>query len=318
MKQFIYDSEKNEFKAYRFSAGRALKEAARYLGAGLVVAAFIYLLAGLCFHSKEERALRAENRYLEEHYDNMLSKSDLVDDVILSLEMRDDQIYNSIFHTSPPSLDAGGADYGQSENYFNMTEEELIRGSKEALEALEQPFSQVDREIRAIKDKFADEDFKKKYFPSLIPLRNFTIQQTGATLGPRISPFFKTLKLHDGIDLMAPYGAEVVASASGKVVDVIYQSKGLGNRVVIDHGNGICTVYAHLSEIKVAISQNVEQGRVIGKVGNSGTTFASALHYEVIRNGRPVDPVNYFFADLSPALFHEMTSLAATTGQSLD
>lgn len=318
MKLFVYDKQKNEFTEHRLSFGRALKEAARYLCTGLLAAALIYLLAGLVFQSKEERSLRAENRYLEGHYDNMLSKSRLVDDVIYSLEMRDGEIYNAIFHTDPPALETGNADQAQTENYFSMTEEDLILGSQSALEELAQPFAQIDREIRAIKDKFADEDFKKKYFPSIIPLRNFTIQQTGATTGLRISPFFKTLQSHNGIDLMAPYGTEVVAAASGRVVDVICQSKGLGNRVVIDHGNGICTVYAHLSEMNVKISQNVEQGKVIGKVGSSGTTFAAALHYEVLRNGRPMDPVNYFFADLSPALFHEMTRLAETTGQSLD
>lgn len=320
MALYVYDNEKNEFREHRLSLRNALKEAARYLGAGLLAAAAIYLLAGLVFQSKEEKALRAENRYLEEHHDAMLSKSRLVDDVILSLEMRDNGIYNAIFHTDPPAVDAidGSVDTELTEDYFSMTETEFIEGARKALHELEQPFAQIDREIRAIKDKFADPDFKKNNFPSIIPLRNFTIQQTGATVGMRISPFFKTLQEHSGIDLLAPYGTEVVAAASGRVVDVISQSKGLGNRVVIDHGNGLRTVYAHLSETKVAINQTVEQGRVIGRVGSSGAAFAAALHYEVLRDGRAMDPVNYFFADLSPALFHEMTSLALTTGQSLD
>lgn len=320
MALYVYDKEKNEFKEHRLSLRHALKEAVRYLGAGILAAVVIYLLAGFLFQSKEEKALRAENRFLEEHYDSMLSKSRLVDDVIYSLEMRDNDIYNAIFHTDPPAVDAiaGAADTELTEDYFSMSEIELIEGARTALQGLEQPFAQIDREIRAIKDKFADPDFKKNNFPSIIPLRNFTIQQTGATVGMRISPFFKTLQEHSGIDLLAPYGTEVVAAASGRVVDVICQTKGLGNRVVIDHGNGLCTVYAHLSEMKVAINQTVEQGRVIGKVGSSGTAFAAALHYEVLRDGRAMDPVDYFYADLSPALFHEMTTLAHTTGQSLD
>lgn len=320
MTLYVYDNEKNEFREHRLSLPCVLKETVRYLGAGLLAAVVIYLLAGLVFHSKDEKALRAENRYLAGHYDNMLEKSRLVDDVIYSLEMRDEEIYNSIFHTDPPLIDAISGDYDSAggENYFSMEEDELIAGSQAALQTLLPSFSQIDREIRAIKDKFTDPDFQKKYFPSIIPLRNFTIPQTGASTGMRISPFFKTLQNHDGIDLMAPYGTEVVASASGKVVEVLCQAKGLGNMVVIDHGNGIRTVYAHLSEMKVSMYQTVEQGKVIGRVGSSGTSFAAALHYEVLKNGRAMDPVNYFFADLSPVLFNEMERLAATTGQSLD
>ena len=320
MALYVYDNEKNEFREHRLSLRNALKEAARYLGAGLLAAAAIYLLTGLVFQSKEEKALRAENRYLAGHYDAMLEKSRLVDDVIYSLEMRDEGIYNAIFHTDPPAIDAIAGDYdaADGENYFSMDEVGLVEDSQAALQTLLQSFSQIDREIRAIKDKFADQDFQKKYFPSIIPLRNFTIPQTGASTGMRISPFFKTLQSHNGIDLLAPYGTEVVASASGKVVEVLCQTKGLGNMVVIDHGNGIRTVYAHLSEMKVSMYQTVEQGKVIGRVGSSGTSFAAALHYEVLKDGRAMDPVNYFFADLSPALFHEMERLAATTGQSLD
>ena len=110
----------------------------------------------------------------------------------------------------------------------------------------------------------------------------------------------------------------VVAPADGKVVDVLRQSKGLGNLVVIDHGDGLRTVYAHLSDIYVAINQKVSRGKVIGKVGSSGASFTASLHYEVRKEGRAMDPVNYFFASLSPSAYGEMLLVANTTGQSLD
>ena len=117
---------------------------------------------------------------------------------------------------------------------------------------------------------------------------------------------------------MAPYGTDVTATAGGVVVEVLKQNKGLGNMVIIDHGDGFQTTYAHLSDIYVAINQKVKRGKVIGRVGNSGTSFSTSLHYEVRKSGRAVDPVNYFFANLSPSAYSDMLLLANTTGQSLD
>ena len=292
----------------------------RYLSWTLVAAVAIYALFSLIFTSDKERALANENTYLKEHYDNLLERSNLVDDVLDGLESRDSKIYNSIFDIDPPSAEAlyGNDPEEQLERFYADSEQQLVDDSQSVLNELCIIAAQVDRQIRAITEQMEGENFSKNNFPSVIPLRNFTIAQTGATVGRKINPFFKSLSMHGGIDLMAPYGTEVLATADGKVVEVLRQGRGLGNMVIIDHGNGFKTVYAHLSDIYVAINQKVSRGKVIGKVGNSGDSFASALHYEVRKQGRSVDPVNYFFGSLSPALSSEMLLIANTTGQSLD
>ena len=293
---------------------------AAFLGWSLLAAVAFYGLYSLLLTSPREKALQEENAYLKEHYASLLERSELVDDVLDGLEERDSKIYNNIFDINPPSAEAlyGTDPEARLLRFYAEGEQQLIEESHDALDGLCHTAAQVDRQIRAITEQIEGDNFEKNNFPSLIPLRNFTIAQTGATVGRKINPFFKTLSMHGGIDLMAPYGTEVLATGGGKVVEVLRQGRGMGNLVIIDHGDGLRTVYAHLSDIYVAINQKVQRGKVIGKVGNSGASFASALHYEVRKNGRAVDPVNYFFGSLSPAVYSEMLLIANTTGQSLD
>ena len=301
-------------------AFRNIGRVAALLVASSATALLIYLAVSLVFTSGAEKALEEENAYLREHYESLLERTALVDDVLDGLEVRDENIYHNIFDIYPPSADAllGEDPEGSLERYYFYGEQELVEDSAAALETLEALSAQVDRQIKAIAIRMDSEEFSKNNFPSVIPLSNFTIAQTGATVGRKINPFFKSMSVHGGIDLMAPYGTEVTATADGKVVEVLRQGSGMGNMVIIDHGDGLRTVYAHLSDIYVAINQKVARGKVIGKVGSSGASFTNALHYEVRKNGRPVDPVNYFFGSLSPALYSEMLLVANTTGQSLD
>ena len=319
-KLYIYNRETGSFEEHRPSLWRQIAVVARYLAGGLAVALVVYALSALVISDGRERALKAENDYLKEHYDNLISRSRLVDDVLASLQSRDKAIYNNIFDAYPPSVEAILGDNSEEtlEEYYASSEEQLVSDANNRLQALAASAANVDRAIRAIDGRLQDEDFKKNNFPSVIPLRNFTIAQTGATVGRKINPFYKSMADHNGIDLMAPYGTEVLAAAEGKVVEVLHQGKGLGNMVIIDHGNGLRTVYAHLSDIYVAMNQRVSRGRVIGKVGSSGASFTASLHYEVRKDGRAVDPVNYFFASASPAAYSEMLLIANTTGQSLD
>lgn len=291
-----------------------------YLAGGVVFAVLFYLLFALLWSNRTEKALKDENAYLQEHYDNLLERTNLVDYVLDGLEARDSKIYNNIFNADPPTAEALfdlDSTY-MIEKYYSESESSLIEDSKNSLQDLETASAQIDRQIRAIEDRMKAEDFNQNNFPSIVPLRNFTIAATGATVGKKINPFYKSLGQHNGIDLMAPYGTEVIATADGKVVEVLRQGKGLGNLVIIDHGDGLKSVYAHLSDIYVAINQRVTRGKVIGKVGNSGTAFTASLHYEIRKEGRAMDPVNYFFASLSPSTYSEMLLVANTAGQSLD
>ena len=319
-KLFVFNPKTKSFDEHKPSPGKVLVSVLRYLAGGVAAAVVFYTLFALVYSNRREKALQEENAYLREHYATLLERSDMVDDVIEGLQARDGKIYKGIFDANPPDFDALFTDDSPEmlEKYYSAGEASLIEESKQRLERLDVSAAQVDRLISAIGDRMADEKFSQKNFPSVIPLRNFTLAATGATVGKKMNPFYKSMGQHNGIDLMAPYGTEVIATADGQVVEVLRQGKGLGNLVVIDHGAGLRTVYAHLSDIYVAINQKVSRGRVIGKVGSSGASFTASLHYEVRKEGRAMDPVNYFFASLSPSTYGEMLLVANTTGQSLD
>ena len=318
MKKFVFNREELRFDESRVSILKALGGVVSYLAKGVAVAFVMYLLFSLIFSNEKERRLIAENEYLAGEYRSMEEKADLVDDVVKGLEIRDRDIYFGLFNTEPVQLDQPADSSDSPDVIYSTSEPQLIRGTAADIESAEYRAAIVERELKVITDRLANLENDPRTIPSIIPLAQFRITQTGASAGQKINPFYKTLKQHTGIDLIAPVGTDVLASASGKVISVEKRAKGLGNCITIDHGDGIHTVYGHLSEVFVREGGTVEQGESIASVGNSGTTFAAALHYEVLRGGRAVDPINYFFSDISPEVYREMAVISKSTGQSMD
>jgi murein DD-endopeptidase MepM/ murein hydrolase activator NlpD len=152
--------------------------------------------------------------------------------------------------------------------------------------------------------------------PAIIPVES-GVQRLVSGFGYRIHPIYKTLRMHTGVDFLAPTGTPIYATGNGKVVEAERNNHGYGRMVVIDHGYGYQTLYAHLSQIRVRKGQEIKRGEIIGMVGNTGTSTAPHLHYEVIRLGRKVNPVDYFFNDLSPEEFEYIIEVASRENQSL-
>ena len=153
--------------------------------------------------------------------------------------------------------------------------------------------------------------------PSIMPVSNNDLKRTASGWGMRMHPIYKILRFHYGMDFTANTGTDVFATGIG-VVKSATRETGYGNTVVIDHGYGYATYYAHLSRINVQIGQKVNRGDVIGYVGSTGTSTAPHLHYEVSKNGVKVNPQNYYFQDLTPAEYEKMIAISSNMGQSFD
>ena len=136
--------------------------------------------------------------------------------------------------------------------------------------------------------------------------------------GYRIHPIYKTRKLHTGMDFSAKIGTEIYATGNGKISKVRRSKKGYGNYVEINHGYGYKTLYAHMSKSIVKKGQKVKRGEVIGYVGNTGTSVAPHLHYEVHKNGKKIDPVNFYYNDLSTEEYSKMLEISSQNNQSFD
>lgn len=320
MKKYRFNKESRSFDEVTPSAGRIILTILKFCLYGILAAAVMYLLFALLFSTEREKKLSLENEYLEEEYGKMTSQVELLDDVIRNLELRDKEIFNDIFGMDPPSVEAFfSTDSVAGEDFMaSLTDGELAEYTSGETDRLDERVSNVNRQLKAIFQALEDEDFKPTSLPSILPVENYKLAQTGASVGMKINPFYKTLRRHGGFDIIAAVGTQVMSTADGVVVKIDKASKGMGNSVTIDHRNGIQTTYGHLSEVYVHQGQNLRQGDVIARVGTSGMTFSGGLHYEVVRQGRSVDPVNYFFADLSPAVYRDMVVISSYTGQSID
>ncbi len=319
MAKFFYNKKELRFDKKKFSIWRALLVVGKYIFFSILVAVIYYAIFSIFFSTDREKQLIAEGDYMEREYDRMKEQIEIVESVIEGLEARDRQIYNDIFHSAPPTYmigrDTGRLDLG---TIYEEDENDLIwnvniRGSR-----LESISGRINNSIEIINHRLSTEDIDWKTIPSIIPVRDFSIARTGASVGNKFSPFYKTLREHTGFDILSPVGTEVLAAASGTVTSISRQNTAWGRRIEITHSGGIVTTYSHLQEIMVKKGQQVQQSEIIGRVGNSGTSFAPHLHYEVIVNGNYVDPINYFFADITPLAYQEMMMIALSTGQSMD
>ena len=186
------------------------------------------------------------------------------------------------------------------------------------LSAVEKNTVMVDNSMKIITSELNKLGPSATNIPSIVPIRDFSIEQTGASIGNKVNPFYKTVRYHGGVDLLAATGTDVLAAADGVVMSQSKEDKGVGNSVVINHKNGYVTKYYYLGDLLVSRGQNVKQGNVIARVGISGMSFAPHLHYEVTFKGKQMDPVNYFFSDMTPQMLREMMIITVNTGQSLD
>lgn len=313
--QYVYDKENAQFRKVKSSFWTVVRRIVTALIASVSMAILYYVIFALFVSTDEERRLRQENRMYEREFPQMEDRERLLSDVVEGLQVRDDRIYEEIFHASAPNMDPGSSlDF--LIGLDSIPDKDIVKRSAGRLEILERQTADIEANFRKVIELVQGEDFNQP--PMANPLKNFSFAQTGASIGERINPFYKVKIMHNGLDLIAPSGDPVYASADGIVSNVVKSRKGLGNVVTINHGNGYVTRYAHLADIEVRKGKKVKKGARIGYVGVSGNSFAPHLHYEIIRDTSYVDPVNFFFASVTPDEYVNMLVMSASTGQSMD
>ncbi len=237
------------------------------------------------------------------------------------IQQHDDNIYRLIFGIEPIPASVrqagiGGANpYKDLEQYSNS--ELLIETSKKIDNLTRRMVVQsesYDNVMKLVQDK---EKFLAS-IPAISPIADKNLKRFASGYGYRIHPIYRTLKMHNGIDLTAPTGTEVYATGGGKVVNSGYSSGGYGNKVIIDHGYGYKTLYAHLDKVFVKNGQHISRGELIGKVGSTGRSTAPHLHYEVRKNDKTENPVNYYYTDLTPEEYEEMINVSSQMTMSFD
>lgn len=307
-------SKGNKQTSRRKSLGRTLGRVLAWLVGSMTLAVLYYTVLSLFLSTDTEKRLLRENRLYAKLYPELREKEQLLRDATLGLTDRDNAIYDQIFHTEAPTPDPGGDDLLSFEK-DTLAESGLIRETALRVEGLRTAAARVEEDFMAVFTRLAANDTVP---PLSAPVANLTYAQIGASAGLKISPFSKVESPHNGLDIIAAQGTPVLAASSGTVIDIVRSGKGLGNVVTLDHGNGYVTRYAHLGDILVSRGQRVARGRQIARVGISGKSFVPHLHYEVLRDGIPQDPADYFPASLTPGEYADVAYMAANTKQSLD
>lgn len=314
MDRYVFDKTRIEFRKVTHSVWTILGKTLKYFIVTASLAVVYYIVFALLVNTDSERKLKRENQMYSRLYDEMLRKEQLVGDVMESLKAKDNEIYRQLFNSDAPDL---GSIYpeGLLSVIDSVGDKDIVEYVGKKLNLLEDASGKVEDNFKFIMERLGED---VKLPPLTNPLHDFSYARTGASVGEKINPFYKVAVVHGGLDLISQQGDPVYAAADGTVKDVEHSTKGLGNVVTIDHGNGYLTRYAHLENTRVSRGQKVARGKQIGQVGMSGNSFAPHLHYEVIKDTAKVDPLNYFFASVSPEDYIGMVFMSYNTGQSMD
>lgn len=286
------------------------------LVAALLVVFFVYPFVP----SPREKNLQTEYAQMELHYKLLERQMDHMQMVLADLQHRDDDIYRVIFEAEPIAdnirkMGVGGVNrYKDIEGYNNSS---LIVDAHKRLDNLARQMVIQSVSFDTIFAMAKRKEDMLASIPAVQPVSNKDLTRMASGYGMRIHPVYKQPMMHYGMDFSAEKGTEIYVTGNGKVKEVKYQS-GFGKHIVVDHGYGYETVYAHLSDYNVRRGQQVLRGEVLGYVGTTGTSTAPHLHYEVHRNGAPVNPANYYFNDLSPEEYEIMLQISSQVNQSFD
>ena len=318
-KKYVFDSDNFEVEKAERKRRKFFLSVLKLFLISIALTVVYYAFFALFFSTDRERALQNENRMLERMYPEMEKKADLLNAAVEGLKIRDEEIYENIFEAEAPDLDRiyGRTGFVLTDSLSAMTVgDELVKLTETKADALMESSRRIESNMMQVLEMCSGEDFRCP--PMFLPVRDFSMSMTGASVGKKMNPFYKVTGTHGGLDFMSSLGSDVIASADGTVIRITKSRKGSGNVVVLDHGGGYTTEYAHLQDIVVRKGASVKRGEVIGHVGMSGTSYAPHLHYEVRKDGVVQDPVNYFFGVLAPDEYYDMTMISVATGQSLD
>lgn len=292
-----------------------------FLSASIVTAIIIVSIAYRIFPSTKEKILMQQNEALLQNFLALDEEAKKLQQQLVQLEKKDNEVYRAIFEANPiPDSARAKALEQQKEIQLvqGMGQFELESSILETLNNInrrmtvqEKSYGQIDQFIKNKEELLA-------CTPAIQPLSNKDLKRIASGFGHRIDPVYKTVKFHAGLDFTAPQGTPIYASANGVVRIAAHLGTGYGNHVVINHGYGYETLYGHMFRIKAKAGQRVKRGEIIGYVGSTGKSTGPHCHYEVHKNGRPLDPVYFFYNDLTPEQFDRIVKMASVSNQSFD
>ena len=319
--KYYYDSESLSFKKIKKSKRDVFKNVLLYL-TGSAFFGFLFIFIGSqYFQSPQERSLNRELENMKFQYSQLDKKMENIEGVLKNIEERDNAIYRIYFEASPISEDKRKAGFGGVNRYKKFDGFEysnIIKESNRKIDVIQKRLTIQSKSLDEIAKLAMDREKFLKSIPAIQPVNNDDLTRIASGFGYRIDPFTKARKHHYGIDFTAPQGTPVYATGDGTIIRADNRSSGYGNHIRIDHGYGYTSLYAHLYKFNVKRYQKVKRGDLIGYVGSTGRSSAPHLHYEIFKDKVKINPINFYYGNLTAKEYDELLKQASVVNQSLD
>jgi len=321
--KYYYDPENLAFTKIKTKKGRKIGVIVLFLVAAALFGflCFVVLLNTPFFETPKDRLQAREIEYMKLQYEVLNRKSALMEEALSSVEDRDNNVYRTYFNSVPITDEQRKAGFGGVNRYKgldNYDNSELVKNTTRRLDILSKELVIQSKSLDEIAKLAKDKAKLLTAIPAIQPVKNEDLRHMASGFGYRSDPFTKIRKFHAGMDFSARTGTPIYATGDGVVTVADANSSGYGNHIVIRHGYGYETLYGHMSKYKARAGQKVKRGDIIGYVGSTGRSEAPHLHYEVHKNGTVVNPLNFYYGNISAKEYILISKLANQENQSLD
>jgi murein DD-endopeptidase MepM/ murein hydrolase activator NlpD len=292
-----------------------------YLVTGLVFATITIVLAYKYLDSPKEKQLQREIAELTLQYELLNNRMDLVADVLDDIEERDNNIYRTVFEAEPIAEPIRKAGFGGVDRYKALqgfASSGLMTEASKRLDKISKQLYIQSKSFDEVVNLVKNKEQLLASIPAIQPVSNKDLKHLPGGYGWRTHPIYKTPEFHPGMDFAAPTNTEIRATGDGTVSLASNIANGYGNHVIINHGYGYETLYGHMTKYIVRVGQKVKRGQLIGFVGSTGLSTAPHVHYEVHKNGQTVNPINFYYSDLTPEQYQKLIELSSQSSQSFD
>ena len=319
--KWVYNPHKLKFEMVQISLRKRLFQIFGFLSSSFVMGVIFFFVFESFVDSPEEKSLKQDNAFLKEQLGDMNNKVDQISGVLADLHNKDNQVYRATYEKDQITDEQFNGGTGGVDKYKSLLGFRNSDAVVELTQRIDQLRSQVKIQATSFDELIKSAGQKSEMLasiPAIQPIANNDLRMIASGFGYRLDPIYKTAKMHSGIDFTASYGKEIHATGNGYVAEAGMGGDGYGIKVVINHGFGYQTLYGHMCKLNVRPGQKIQRGDVIGYVGSTGKSTGPQIHFEVIKNGQKLNPVHFFYNDVTPADYRKLGKIAERDGQSFD
>ena len=321
--KYYYDHKTLSYRKIETNKSVQLRNVLAFLSASMFfgIIGLLVLLNSSIINTPTELFQAREISNYKFQFDLLNKKIKQLNIVLEDIEQRDNNVYRVLFETNPIPSEVRKAGFGGINRYENLEgfdNSKLVIETTKKIEILTKQIVIQSKSLDEIERLASEKEKLLSAIPSIQPIKNNDLTRMASGYGFRTDPFNKSIRMHWGMDFTAPRNTPIYAASDGKVIRADSRSSGYGKHIRIDHGFGYLTLYAHLNKYNVKRGQKVKKGDIIGYVGSTGRSQAPHLHYEVQKDKKRVNPINFYYGNLSPVEFDALLKLANQENQSLD